>query len=110
MRNKAILFVFLAACAEDTTIRSSYVDVRTYSSNLTVTNTAKDPVFVFVILEEKQTATIPAETIYHYKQKSFTLNTNTTKMFKFTNDIKLKYLRTCLIIKGKLEYCRSESF
>lgn len=104
-------FIFLACCSNnDKMIRSSYIDMDIQNYELTVTNTSVDPVFVYVILEQNQTATIPPENTMYFKQKSFTIDINTTKKFRFNNFIKVRFLRTCLIIKNNLDFCKNESY
>ena len=105
-----LIALFLNCGVEKNKVNSRYLSIDTFHNELVVTNVTKDEVFVFAILQETLSSTIPPEITHRYIQKSFTINVNTTKKFKFPNPVSLKFLRTCLIIKSKLGFCLSERF
>jgi hypothetical protein len=77
---------------------------------MTVTNVFVDPVYVFIILEEDNTTTIPPSKRSTYRKMSFNISRNATKKFKFSKVVKVRYLRTCLIVDSSLKFCRNDSF
>ena len=106
---KLIIVLLLAGCSGKH-IDNPYLDITLKSNEISFRNTSVDPVFTFIIIDERVVHNRAVMEYTRYVQKSFTLKIGETKKVTFKGRIEVRFIRTCLIVQSRLDYCVQKEY